>query len=340
MEERTALRTEDVDDFTEQLYNDFNAPGLPKSNFGNIPRDVILYMLKSYTNVTVPDILAYCRSFPNRRYCVDVWDRIFDRQFPEERVPFEALFGAGDRTTTPLTRLILYRLWHVAQVYQEHNPSELRLELSRLFPMEHLNVHLKFIIKEEVPNESCRVEIKCKAEFTYEDFDPNSDEGIRDLNNATALLARFPLTSTHEENILMHYLGLYVSVYRVDYVISEEDFHVYSTAAFLDWLRKLAVAIKPPYMFKTEQEAEYMGKEVCAECKAPEATKLARCCQQVWYCEQKCADRHWEREHALVCEKELTAAKAKKMLHDKKAHGHKISDKQRRYFGWVAGGKK
>lgn len=36
----------------------------------------------------------------------------------------------------------------------------------------------------------------------------------------------------------------------------------------------------------------------------------------------------------------LTKAKAKEILHDKSVHGKPLTDKQRKYFGWVAGGKK
>ena len=37
---------------------------------------------------------------------------------------------------------------------------------------------------------------------------------------------------------------------------------------------------------------------------------------------------------------ELSANKAKQMLHDKSAQGHPLTDKQRKFFGWVAGGRK
>lgn len=37
---------------------------------------------------------------------------------------------------------------------------------------------------------------------------------------------------------------------------------------------------------------------------------------------------------------DLSAAKAKQMLHDKTAQGHPLTDKQRKFFGWVAGGRK
>lgn len=36
----------------------------------------------------------------------------------------------------------------------------------------------------------------------------------------------------------------------------------------------------------------------------------------------------------------LTAEGAKEMLRDDSAHGHKLTAKQKRYFGWIAGGKK
>lgn len=37
---------------------------------------------------------------------------------------------------------------------------------------------------------------------------------------------------------------------------------------------------------------------------------------------------------------ELTKSKAKEILHDKSVHGKPLTDKQRKYMGWVAGGKK
>lgn len=36
----------------------------------------------------------------------------------------------------------------------------------------------------------------------------------------------------------------------------------------------------------------------------------------------------------------LTKSKAREILHDKSVHGHPLTDKQRRFFGWVAGGRK
>lgn len=38
--------------------------------------------------------------------------------------------------------------------------------------------------------------------------------------------------------------------------------------------------------------------------------------------------------------KTISAAKAKKILKDGKVHGKKLTPAQKRYFGWIAGGKK
>lgn len=38
--------------------------------------------------------------------------------------------------------------------------------------------------------------------------------------------------------------------------------------------------------------------------------------------------------------KKLTSAKAKKILEDNSAQGHPLTEKQKRYFGWIAGGMK
>lgn len=37
---------------------------------------------------------------------------------------------------------------------------------------------------------------------------------------------------------------------------------------------------------------------------------------------------------------DLSAEKARKILHDKQVKGHPLSDRQRRFMGWVAGGRK
>ena len=36
--------------------------------------------------------------------------------------------------------------------------------------------------------------------------------------------------------------------------------------------------------------------------------------------------------------KKLTSSKAREILHDKEVHGHPLTDKQRRFFGAIAGG--
>lgn len=38
--------------------------------------------------------------------------------------------------------------------------------------------------------------------------------------------------------------------------------------------------------------------------------------------------------------RKLSSAKARKILRDKSVRGHRLTSKQRRYMGWVAGGRK
>ena len=38
--------------------------------------------------------------------------------------------------------------------------------------------------------------------------------------------------------------------------------------------------------------------------------------------------------------KKLTSAKAREILHDKSVHGHPLTEKQRKFFGAIAGGAK
>lgn len=44
-------------------------------------------------------------------------------------------------------------------------------------------------------------------------------------------------------------------------------------------------------------------------------------------------------ESLLLKSDDLSAAKAREILHDGTVHGHKITDRQRRFMGWVAGGR-
>jgi hypothetical protein len=45
-------------------------------------------------------------------------------------------------------------------------------------------------------------------------------------------------------------------------------------------------------------------------------------------------------ESGLMKSDDLSADKARRILQDGKVHGEKLTDRQARYFGWVAGGKK
>jgi hypothetical protein len=54
---------------------------------------------------------------------------------------------------------------------------------------------------------------------------------------------------------------------------------------------------------------------------------------------------HWPEPHCyptqrLADDSNLSATKAGKMLEDNSAQGHPLTGKQKRYFGWVKGGRK
>lgn len=67
------------------------------------------------------------------------------------------------------------------------------------------------------------------------------------------------------------------------------------------------------------------------------------------YCSHECQAAHWAREHEWQCAhlaaeladgaKPLSGRKARKILEDGTVHGHPLTPKQRRFMGWVAGGR-
>tara|TARA_R100000808_G_C2144873_1_gene152629 strand:+ start:952 stop:1521 length:570 start_codon:yes stop_codon:yes gene_type:complete len=57
---------------------------------------------------------------------------------------------------------------------------------------------------------------------------------------------------------------------------------------------------------------------------------------------QEFAEGNWKDKNNYVIydNDSLSSSKAKKMLEDGKINGEPLTDKQKRYFGWIAGGKK
>ena len=56
------------------------------------------------------------------------------------------------------------------------------------------------------------------------------------------------------------------------------------------------------------------------------------------YCSEKCAEHDWHfGNHAFECiGKKVSKAKAREILHHGSVHGKPLTEKQRRYFGWIA----
>lgn len=77
----------------------------------------------------------------------------------------------------------------------------------------------------------------------------------------------------------------------------------------------------------------------CSHCNEAKATHLCAGCAQVVYCGVECARADWNTQHRLECiSHPVSASKARKILRDGHVKGHPLTDKQRRYFGWLAGG--
>ena len=88
----------------------------------------------------------------------------------------------------------------------------------------------------------------------------------------------------------------------------------------------------------------------CQHCGA-EAGYHCGQCMHAYYCNKACQEADWHTEHSAVCMPahelrglalgaRLTAHKAREILHDKSVHGHPLTEKQRRFFGWVSSGRK
>lgn len=55
------------------------------------------------------------------------------------------------------------------------------------------------------------------------------------------------------------------------------------------------------------------------------------------YCGDACARSDWPHD---PIGRRLSRAKAREILHHGSVHGHPLTDRQRRYFGWIASGGK
>jgi MYND finger len=90
----------------------------------------------------------------------------------------------------------------------------------------------------------------------------------------------------------------------------------------------------------------------CLVCGDEDAAYLCGQCHDESYCGKACQQWDWEDgQHRLQCVearkrgrrhkgKGLSAQKAKEILRDGTVHGQPLTEKQKRYFGWLAGGRK
>lgn len=96
-----------------------------------------------------------------------------------------------------------------------------------------------------------------------------------------------------------------------------------------------------------EGELEQVEIGCCAHCEAP-SSHVCGGCGTVEYCSEECQRADWN-EHNPLCRAlvdeasiggQLTVHKAGIILHDNSVRGHRLTRKQQRFFGWVAGGRK
>lgn len=77
-----------------------------------------------------------------------------------------------------------------------------------------------------------------------------------------------------------------------------------------------------------------MENACCAHCNKANATTTCSLCESDVYCNQKCASAHWI-EHVCI-DKKVSAKKAREILHHGSVRGHKLTEKQRRFFGYLS----
>ncbi len=119
--------------------------------------------------------------------------------------------------------------------------------------------------------------------------------------------------------------------------------------------------------------------DCCAVCESEDSLKQCSKCKHAVYCSRKCQSEDWNSLHGYVCvalaaapftaqefntyadelsqlreelcgddngyigarrRSGISRAKACKILHHGRVSGHKLTNRQRRYMGWVCGGRK
>lgn len=80
----------------------------------------------------------------------------------------------------------------------------------------------------------------------------------------------------------------------------------------------------------------------CECCSKQNAAYICSGCYNVEYCSEECSKQNFE-QHQIEClliGKKVSQRKAKEMLKHGQAKGRNLTSKQKKYFGWIAGGSK
>lgn len=288
------------------------------SFFHNMSDDVLLEFLLSgnFNMIQIYNLCLALRADRTNRggdICErkKVWDRLFKKRFGKDE--FDRIVSE-EKLTDPFKRVAAYSLWAMPEIQSRFNGIWFQNRKIDDYGYVYNSGTEISIYMEENGN----VEIQGKSTRNRPYWD---EEVLQDVLKEVAQMYGI----TKDDN---------------DPWITEDFIFIYDGVTIASRIEANRYVRAVIYVFLSKGWAPYRqnGKPVwtksCISCGTEKAKYTCAGCLKVEYCGVECAKTHWIK-HKPICER-MSREKARKILHDGHVKGHPLTDRQRRYFGWLS----
>lgn len=284
------------------------------SFFKGMPRDLVVEFIIN-NDLNMLQIVNFCKAlqseFPN--ICEDerIWDKLFQKRFGRDA--FNQVMTT-ERLANPMYRFAAYTLSVMPEIRQAAG--------------------IRFMNEEKNTQMSVRIEQDGNVDVREAPIDAN-DAGwywydheaelifgkVADLYGLTKLIDgpwdNHDIIFIYEDSSDPDGVGIYTMLLQTD---------VYARALMYILLSEGWV----PHRSRNDP----MWVHACIGCKSEKTRFECAGCLKVEYCGVDCAKQHWEK-HKPICER-ISRRKARQILHDGRIKEHPLTEKQRRYFGYLS----
>lgn len=291
---------------------DFEPPAGDFSFFKDMPDDLVVEFIIS-KDLNILQILNFCMALKTKGddFCArkGIWDKLFIRRFGSD---IFTNMKDKEHMSDPFLRVVTYSIWEKAekggyyrQTYFVKKGLDTTITIGTESGFSSTVGHGYFVIFQIVNNDN--------GAYSHPDL------VVRD--------ELMPKIAKHSKIKIPKRVHYPIDKYFFEWkkILSQDEIVRACIYVLLENGWKPVTFNKRPIWTKSCIGCNVTGEKVKYTCAG---------CQEVNYCGVECASKAWV-VHKPICER-ISRRKARKILHDGHVNGYPLTEKQRRYFGYLS----